>query len=92
MLDDFDKERAETRPKKGARRTFLPVHHAPLDRVDDDFHRLRITRLSHPPYSPDLAQCDFWRFANSETKLQGNTLTSAMELMPKVNETLMDIL
>ena len=28
--------------------------------------------LPHPPYSPDLAPCDFYLFPKSKTKLKGN--------------------
>jgi hypothetical protein len=91
MLDDFDKERAQMRPKKRARHTCLHLDNAPIDRADDDFDRLGITRLFHPPYSPDLTPCDFWLFGNLKTKLEGNIFTSAMELMAKINEILMDI-
>ena len=29
--------------------------------------------LAHPPYSPDLAQCDFWLFALIKEKLAGSS-------------------
>jgi hypothetical protein len=90
VLDNFDKERVEMRLKKRARGTFLRLDNTPTDRPDDDFDRLAIARLSNPLYSPDLAQCDFWLFVNRKTKLKGNTFTSAIELMAKVNEILMD--
>jgi hypothetical protein len=91
VLTDFDKELAETRPKKRARGIFLHLDNAPTHRADDDFNRLGIRRLPHPPYSQDLAPCDFWLFANLKTKLEGSTFTSAGQLMVKVNEILMDI-
>jgi hypothetical protein len=92
VLNDFDKERAETRTKKPARGTFMHLDNAPTHRTDDDFDHLGITRSSHPLYSQDLAQCDFWIFGNLKTKLERNTFTNIMELMAKVNETFMDIL
>jgi hypothetical protein len=91
VLDDFDKDRAETRPKKCTRETILHLGNAPTNRASDDFDRLGITRLLHPRYSPDLTACDFWLFGNLRTKLEGNTFTSAMQLMAKVNEMLMDM-
>jgi hypothetical protein len=91
VLGDFDKERAETRPKKRAPGTLLHLDNAPTHRPDDDFDRLGITRLSHPSSRPDLAQCDFLLFGNLKTKFEGNTVTSAMELMAKANEIFMDI-
>jgi hypothetical protein len=59
VWDDFDNERAETRPKKRARSTFLHLDNASAHQADDDFDRLAIIRLFHPPYRLDLAQCDF---------------------------------
>jgi hypothetical protein len=91
VLDDFDKERAETRPKKRPPGTFLHLDNPPTHWPDDNFDRLGVTRLSHPSYSQDLAQCDFWLFGNLKTKLEGNTFTSAMKLMAKVSEILIDI-
>jgi hypothetical protein len=91
VLDDFDKERAETRPKKHACDTFLYLDNASTHRADDDFDRLGIKRLSYPPSRQDLAQCEFWPFGNLKTKLKENSFTSVMELMAKVNEILMDI-
>jgi hypothetical protein len=29
------------------------------------------TPLEHPPYSPDLASCDFWDFSSYEKDLRG---------------------
>jgi hypothetical protein len=90
--DDFDKERAQTRPKERARGTFLHFDNAPTHRADDDFDHVGITRSSHPPYGPDLAPCDFCLFGNLKIKLERNTSTNAMELMAKVDEILTDIL
>jgi hypothetical protein len=91
VLDDFDKELAETRPKKHARGTSLHLDNAPTYRADDHFDRLGITRLPHPTDGPDLAPCDFWLFGNLKTKLEGNTFTVAGQIMAKVNEILMGI-
>jgi hypothetical protein len=91
VLDDFDRKPPETRPKKRARMTFLHLDNASRDRADDHFDRLGITRLSHQPYGLDLAPFDFWLFANLKTKLEGNTSTSAMQQMAKINEIVMDI-
>jgi hypothetical protein len=91
VLDGFDKELVETRPKKCACGTFLSPANVPTDRAYDNFDRLGITRLSYRPGRPGIAPCDFSLFADLQTKLERNTVTSAMELMEKVNEILMDI-
>ena len=46
-----------------------------------------IKTVPHPPYSPDLALCDFWLFP----KLRGccyETIEEMKEVVTKVNDTL----
>jgi hypothetical protein len=62
-----------------------------MHQADHDFDRLGITRLPHPISRQAVAPRDFWLFGNLKTKLEGNTFTSAGQLMVKVNEILMDI-
>ena len=38
-----------------------PVHNSRL-LVRDYLTKMGIKTVSHPPYSPDLAPCDFWLF------------------------------
>ena len=45
----------------------------------------------HPPYSPDLAPCDFWLFPKLKEKLRGcryETIQEMKEAMTKVIDTL----
>jgi hypothetical protein len=35
------------------------------------------TPLEHPPYSPDLAPCDFWAFPAMKRELQGKKFRSS---------------
>ena len=37
--------------------------------------------LPHPPYSPDLAPSDYWRFADLKKLLQGKRLSSNEEVI-----------
>jgi hypothetical protein len=90
VLDDFDKERAEKRPKKRARGTFLHLDNAPAHRAGDDFDRLGITRLPHPCYSPDLAPCGFEPFGKLKRKLEEKAFTKAIQLLAKANAIFMD--
>ena len=53
----------------------------------------KITELEHPPYSPDLAPCDFFLFPKIKSALKGTRFESvdavkakAMELMNKLSE------
>jgi hypothetical protein len=46
-----------------------PCHTARV--VSDEMARLRCRRIPHPPYSPDLAICDFYLFGRIQERLAG---------------------
>ena len=55
--------------------------------VTDNLTKMGINTVPHPPYSPDLAPCDFWLFL----KLRGcryETIEEMNEAMMKVIDTL----
>ena len=56
--------------------------------VMDTVNKLGIELLPHPPYSPDLAICDFRLFPNFKNRLRGNKYESREELRCAVNKTL----
>ena len=65
------------------------VHNSIL--VTDYFTKMGIKAFVHPPYSPDLAYCDFWLFPKLKEKLRGcryETNEEMKEAMTKVIETL----
>jgi histone-lysine N-methyltransferase SETMAR len=41
--------------------------------------RIKIKRLAHPPYSPDLSPCDFWFFGWAKTALQNRRCTDVVK-------------
>ena len=47
-----------------------PVHNSIL--VTDCLTKMGIKTVPHPPYSPDLALCDFWLFPKLKEKLRVN--------------------
>ena len=51
----------------------------------------RIPTLHHPPYSPDLAPCDFWLFPRLKIVLKGTHFTSVEEIKATVTRLLRDI-
>ena len=62
-----------------------PVHNSIL--VTDYLTKMGINTVPHPPYSPDLAPCDFWLFP----KLRGcryETIEEMKEAVRKVIDTL----
>jgi hypothetical protein len=81
VLADFDEEWGRNRPRKYSRDTFFHLGNAIPHRAPRDFDRLGTTRLLHPPYSPDLALCDFWLFGTLKRKLEGSTFGDPVEVL-----------
>jgi transposase len=47
-----------------------------------------ITVLEHPPYSPDLAPCDFYLFPKIKSVLKGTHFLSVEDMKAKMTEIL----
>jgi transposase len=47
-----------------------------------------ITVMEHPPYSPDLAPCDFYLFPNIKSVLKGTQFLSVEDVKVKTTEIL----
>ena len=68
----------------------FPPGHTPVDNsilVTDYLSKMGIKTVCYPPYSPDLASCDFWLFP----KLRGcryETIEEMKEAVTKVNDAL----
>jgi hypothetical protein len=43
-----------------------------------------ITKMDHPPYSPDLAPCDFWLFPKLKNALKGQRFANLPDLKRNV--------
>jgi transposase len=39
-----------------------------------------ITKMGYPPYSPDLAPCDFWLFPKLKTALKGQIFADLSDI------------
>ena len=66
-----------------------PVHNSIL--VTDYLTKMGIKTVRHPPYSPDLAPCDFWLFPKLKEKLSGccyEAIEEMKEAVTKVIDTL----
>ena len=66
-----------------------PVHNSIL--VTDYLTKMGIKTVPHPPYSRDLAPCDFWLFPKLKEKLRGchyETIEEMKEAVTKVIDTL----
>ena len=65
-----------------------PVHNSIL--VTDYLTKKGIKTVPHPPYSPDLAPCDFWLCPKLKEKLRGcryETIEEMKEALTKVIDT-----
>lgn len=51
----------------------------------------QVTCLEHPPYSPDLAPCDFWLFPKMKAVLKGRHFASVEDIKGAVTQQLRDL-
>ena len=54
-------------------------------------HEMGFELIPHPPYSPDLAPCDFFPFLNLKTWLGGKRFSSNKEVIDAVNAYFADL-
>jgi transposase len=57
-------------------RADAPVHSTAF--VQAFLAKHHITQVYQPPYSPDLALCDFWLFPNLKLPLKGRRFVNAI--------------
>ena len=95
VLREFKKRFGRKRPaliKSGQwhfQQDNAPVHNSIL--VTDYLTKMGIKTVPHPPYSPNLAPCDFWLFPKLKEKLRGcryETIKEMKEAVTKVIDTL----
>jgi len=91
VIEQFVADQREKRPRMGARGLFLHMDNAPAHRVDECFMEHGITRLPHPPYSPDIAPCDFWLFGFLKNYLEGSSYDTPEQLYEAVCQFLREI-
>ena len=63
-----------------------PVHKSIL--VTDYLTQMGIKTVPHPPYSPDLAPCDFWLFPKLKENLRGNRFSTIEDMKEAVTRVL----
>lgn len=74
----------EQRPQAQERNMFLHHDNAPAHRANVTRNFLastKLTLLPHPPYSPDLAPCDFFLFPKIKRNLKGRQFGSREDLL-----------
>ena len=62
------------------------VHNSIL--VTDYLTQMGIKTVPHPPYSPDLAPCDFWLFPKLKENLRGNRYSTIEDMKEAVTRVL----
>jgi hypothetical protein len=50
-------------------------------KVTDEFVNLKLDRVPHPSYSPDLSPCDFWPFRVSKQKIKDRVCQTIEDIM-----------
>ena len=83
VLSDLKKHYAATRPNTGMRGIKILHDNAPAHKsklVKEYLAAENIDTLPHPPYSPDLAPCDFYLFPLLKKTLVGRTFKSRTAL------------
>jgi transposase len=55
-----------------------PAHDAL--KVNEFLAKNSITKMVHPPYSPDLAPCNFWLFPKLKTALKGQRFADLSDI------------
>ena len=63
-----------------------PVHNSIL--VTDYLTQMGIKTILHPPYSPNLAPCDFWLFPKLKENLRGNRYSTIEDMKEAVTRVL----
>ena len=90
VLKEFRKRFCRKRPallKSGQwhfQQDNAPVHNSIL--VTDYLTKMGIKTVPHPPYSPDLAPCDFWFFPKLKENLRGCCLETIEEMKAAVTK------
>jgi len=66
-----------------------PVHD--VLRVREFLAKKSITKMDHPPYSPDLAPCNFWLFPKLKNALKGQRFADLSDIQRDVKTLLRGI-
>ena len=72
------------RRKRGSQGIFLHFDNSPIHKSKQSLQKIEelgMILLEHPPYSPDIAPCDFWLFGFIDEKRKGTTASDENELI-----------
>lgn len=88
LLDKFNAELMEKRPHLKKKKVLFHHDNAPAHSsavATAKLAELRYELLPHPPYSPDLAPCDYFLFPNMKKWLGGKRFSSNEEIIDATN-------
>ncbi len=95
ILRRFDAAHSRRHPRAFVNgHKFIHMDNAPAHNAGYTLTLLRIlgwTRLPHPPYSPDLAPCDFWLFGRVKKHIRGTRFRSIQALKAAVEDEIGEI-
>jgi transposase len=67
------------RPQKWRNQNLI-IHHDRSFKVSQFLAKNNMTVIPHPPYSPDLASCDFFLFPKLKLRMKGQTFDTTEEI------------
>ena len=88
LLDRLSEEIKKKRPHFAKKKVLFHQDNAPVHTCAvaiAKIHELRFELLPHPPYSPDLAPCDFFLFPNMKKWLAGKRFMSNEDIIAKTD-------
>jgi len=88
LLDRLDSNLRELRPSMGARGMALHWDNArphTSQQTLQKIRQLKLSQLSHPPYSPDIAPSDFFLFGYIKSQLKGQSFHDTDSLLAWIN-------
>ena len=80
----IEQELKKKRRKRGSQGIFLHFDNSPIHKSKQSLQKIEelgLILLEHPPYSPDIAPCDFWLFVFIDEKRKGTTASDENELI-----------
>lgn len=94
LLDRFDTELKKNRPGLARKKVLFHHDNAPAHRAavaKAKLFQLGYELIDHPPYSPDLAPCDFFLFPNLKKWLGGRRFATNDEVMTETSHYFEDL-
>ena len=91
VLDELSNNIEKRRPKKKFNGLKIHLDNARPHLVDEEFTRMKLERIPHPPYSPDLAPSDFFLFGYLKKMLEGQSFIDGESLFVEATKILKSI-